>query len=356
MAEQALLKSISLRNNVYENHYHLATLYYSTNELEKAVEQYEISIKLRPDSAEALNNLAYLYTELNTNSKKALEMAKTANQIEPNNSSYLDTLGWAYYRNGDLENALLYLQKANNLLPGQSEILLHIGRIFLEKNEFDNALTFVKEAFKANPNLDDPDETLYLTIRLKALNESLANYHGILGEKADKEKVLKILKSISDLYQENGLYDKSIEITKICSSLSKDEISLNEPLLASYKLLSNNKKDVTKQDKVLPQPPEGNKEEKTSEPSKEQQDSSRPEDQEKTSAIPVPEIKPEDAWKHLLVKDADCPFAITICSEFFKTAQQFLPNLKELANCNVTIFMDRFLFPGKTAFFKKRLA
>ena len=44
-------------------------------------------------------------------------MAKKANKLEANNASYLDTLGWAYYRNGDLDNALIYLQKANTLVP-----------------------------------------------------------------------------------------------------------------------------------------------------------------------------------------------------------------------------------------------
>lgn len=342
LAEEALLKSISLRNNVYESHYHLATLYYTTGDYHKAAEQYEISIKLRPDSAEALNNLAYLYTELNANSPKALSMAKKANQIEPNNASYLDTLGWAYYRNGDLENALPNLLKANNLVPGQSEILLHIGRVYLEQNEFDKAIAYVKEAYKANPNINDPDDTLYLTVRLKALHEAIANYHGILGENADKDKVISILRSMSNLYQEEGLYDKSIEITKICSNLNNGELTLKEPLLDSYKLIKKDKPE-NKEDKTISNEEKENKTEEKKEPEKEKQsDNNLP----KTDETEKQSKNEDERFK--LPESVDYPLAISFCSEFFKFVKGFMPNIKELDKCNVSIIMDRFFFPEAT--------
>ena len=329
-AEEALVKSIALRGSIYESRYHLATLYYSLNNYDKAAEQYEEAIKLRPDSAETLNNLAYLYTELNINNEKSLIMAKKANKLEPNNASYIDTLGWAYYRNGDLDNALIHLQKANSLVPAQSEILLHIGRVYLDKNEFDKALAFVKEAFKANPNMTDPDETLYLAIRLKAYHEAMANYHGLLGDRADMNKVLNILMGISRLYQEEGLYEKSIEITKICSDLNTGAKTLKEPLLGTYKLHISEKnkeiKSVTQEEKPSEQPKE-EKEEKVVPSSS---------FEEKTE-------ENDDLENSLLPSGIDCPIAISFCSDFFKNLVDYFPNLKGLYKCNVTIIMDRLL-------------
>ena len=339
LSEKALLKSISLKTNVYESRYHLATLYYTTGDYEKAAEQYEYAIRLKPESAEALNNLAYLYTELKINNEKALSMAKTANQLESNNASYLDTLGWAYYRNGDIDNALIYLQKANGLVPAQGEILLHIGRVYLEKNDFDKALTYVKEAFKTSPDLNDPDDTLYLTIRLKAYHEAMANYHGLLGKRADKNKVMNILMDISRLYQEEGLYDKSIEITKICSELNSGAKSLEEPLLDSYKVTYKEKsKEINN-----PSNEEESKEETKPSASVEQpvKEIENPSDNKDSK---VEEINRKD----LLPKDADCPVAISFCSGFFKSLQKYLPNIKELSKCNVTLILDRFFFPNKT--------
>ena len=58
LAKDSLQKSISLRNNVYDSHYHLATVYYTNMEYDEAAKQYQEAIELKPDSAEALNNLA----------------------------------------------------------------------------------------------------------------------------------------------------------------------------------------------------------------------------------------------------------------------------------------------------------
>ena len=329
-AEEALVKSISLKGSIYESRYHLATLYYTQNNYDKAAEQYEEAIRLRPDSAETLNNLAYLYTELNINNEKSLTMAQKANKLEPNNASYIDTLGWAYYRNGDLDNALIHLQKANSLVPAQSEILLHIGRVYLDKNEFDKALAFVKEAFKANPNMNDPDETLYLAIRLKAYHEAMANYHGLLGDRADMNKVLNILMGISRLYQEEGLYEKSIEITKICSDLNTGAKTLKEPLLGTYKLHTSEKnkeiKEVAKEEKPSEQPKEEKNEKAV--PSSTSEETTK---------------ENNDLESSLLPSGIDCPIAISFCSDFFKNLVDYFPNLKGLCNCNVTIIMDRLL-------------
>lgn len=336
-AEEALLKSIALKGSIYESRYHLATLYYSNNNYEKAAEQYEEAIKLRPDSAETLNNLAYLYTELNINNEKSLSMAKKANKLEPNNASYLDTLGWAYYRNGDLDNALIYLQKANTLVPAQSEILLHIGRVYLDKDEFDKALAFVKEAFKADPNLKDPDETLYLTIRLKAYHEAMANYHGLLGDRADMNKVLNILMGMSRLYQEEGLYEKSIAITKLCSDLNTGAKTLSEPLLGTYKLHSSNKnkeiQPISNEEKALEQTKEKKEENSVSE----------------TTSENIETQKIDDLENALLPSGIDYPVAISFCSDFFKKLSSFLPNLKDLCKCNVTLILDRLVNAHDTA-------
>ena len=338
LAEDSLLKSIAIKGNIYESRYHLATLYYSLNNYEKAAEQYEKAITYRPESAEALNNLAYLYTELNINNEKSLTMAKLANRLEPNNASYVDTLGWAYYRNGDLDNALTQLLKANTLVPAQSEILLHIGRVYLDKNEFENALTYIKEAFKANPNLNDPDETLYLAIRLKSYYESIANYHGLLGEKAEKAKVLSILMDISRLYQEVGQFKKSIEITQICSQLNSGEKTLNEPLLNTYKIHKNEKNKDLKIDSV----------EKSSALDSNENDSSNLKQPE--TEVQEPESEQETkSQQFTFPKGIDYPVAVSFCSDFFKNLQKYFPHIKDLCQCNVTIIIDRVLGFYETA-------
>ena len=341
LAKDSLQKSISLRNNVYDSHYHLATVYYTNMEYDEAAKQYQEAIELKPDSAEALNNLAYLYTERNIKTQEAITMAEAAIKIEPNNPSYLDTLGWAHYRNGDLQKSLMYLQKADKIAPAQGEILLHIGRVNLDLNNFETALTYTKEAFKADPGMNDPDETLYLTIRLKAYHEALGDYHGLLGEKADKEKVLSILTGISRLYQEEGLYDKSIEITKICSELKNGTRTLKEPLLDSYKLNKTEEKTTTEiksteenGDEEILEPEEEIPEEETS-------------DNQLSEAINAPERHEEEA--NILPEAVDYPVAVSFCPEFFKNLTDVWSGFSGFKEYKITLILDRMLFPEASA-------
>ena len=60
----------------------------------------EIYIKLintDDKDAQAYNNYAYSL-ERNVKLDQALEMAKKAIEIEPENPSYLDTIGWVYFK------------------------------------------------------------------------------------------------------------------------------------------------------------------------------------------------------------------------------------------------------------------
>lgn len=231
-----LIKSIQLNPEVYETYYHLGTVYYVTKDYNKAAEIYTRALQLKPDAVETLNNLAYLYAERNRNIDKALPMIEAAVRLEPNNASYIDTFGWVHYRLGNLEQALELLLRADQLAPGQGEILLHIGRVYLDMHKFESALAYIKQAFKADPRLDDPDNSLYIALRLRGYHDALADYHNIFRERVDKDKVINILMGISRLYQEERMYDKAIQITSICSDIKHDRISLAEPVFNSYEL------------------------------------------------------------------------------------------------------------------------
>ncbi|NLM17178.1 MAG: tetratricopeptide repeat protein [Candidatus Riflebacteria bacterium] len=256
LAEKSLLASLRIKEKSYEANYHLATLYYSMRRYNDAMNYYLRALELKPGAPESLNNLAYLYLEVGTSEKDALEMAQDAVKQEPGNPSYLDTLGWAYFKNGILDKAEFYLKKAINLIPNEPEILLHMAHVNLEKKDFDAALSYAKEAYKNNPAMKDPENTLYMAVQLKALYTALADYHGIMGKQADLSKVLKIMNAIAALYQEEGKYAKVAEINNICSDLRSGKISLEEPIFTTYMLASPPKIGLKEESQKVPLPQE----------------------------------------------------------------------------------------------------
>ncbi len=235
-AEAELLKSIELNPDVYEPYYHLGTLYYVTHRYDKAIAQYDKALQIKPEAPETLNNYAYLLSELDRDIEKALAMATKAVKLEPSNASYIDTLGWVYFRLGKLDEAHRYLQKALQLSPDVAEILVHLGKVYLEQGKFNAALDYIKQAHRVDPRQDNLEQDLYLAITLKAHYGALEEYHRLFGAQVNPEKIKSILLTLIGIYQGEGQYSQAIRITRMCEALKRGELDLSKPLFNFYQL------------------------------------------------------------------------------------------------------------------------
>lgn len=250
-AEAQFKKSIELKNGVYDPYYHLATLYYITERLDLAADNYIKALQINPDSAESLNNLAYLFAEQGKNLDNALKMSKKAVRLSPSNASYLDTLGWIYFQTKKYEDAQKYLEKASKLAPGEPDILMHLGKVFLELGKFTDAIDYLKEAKKNNASSSDIEDALYLALCVREKLTVLADFHNIFGAKVNKTKICNILAGLARIYQEEGIYNKAIFYTKLCADIKSGKKSLDKPLFPFYKL-KNGKEEKAKADVLSP--------------------------------------------------------------------------------------------------------
>ncbi len=90
---------------------------------------YEEALSIEPDNALVNNNYAYSLSERGIQLQRALQMAKIAIEKEPLNSSYLDTIGWVYFKLGEYEKAKEYIEQAIKT-GGESSVLLeHLGDV-----------------------------------------------------------------------------------------------------------------------------------------------------------------------------------------------------------------------------------
>ena len=58
-----------------------------------------------PEDANALNSLGYMLAERGERLDEAVQLVQRALKIEPDNPSFLDSLGWAYFQQGRLDQA-----------------------------------------------------------------------------------------------------------------------------------------------------------------------------------------------------------------------------------------------------------
>ena len=96
----------------------------NNNQNELAATHYDYVLEQQPNNIAALNNLAWLLRENNT--ERALELARRASEQAPQNSAVLDTYGWVLHLAGNHQQAVTTLEKALALAPGNEDITSHL--------------------------------------------------------------------------------------------------------------------------------------------------------------------------------------------------------------------------------------
>ena len=114
-----------------------------------------------PDNATALNNLGYFLVERNERLNEALELIQRAVRVEPTNSSFLDSLGWVYFKLGQLENAERNLREAARRNSTSSVIQEHLGDLYHHQGKVEQARAAWQKALSLSLEVDK-------TARLKA--------------------------------------------------------------------------------------------------------------------------------------------------------------------------------------------
>jgi len=84
------------------------------------------AVEIDPGNANAHNSLGYIYAEANLNLDEALKECKKAVSLDRDNPAYLDSLGWVYYKLGEVSQARSYLKKALKKAPANKEIEDHL--------------------------------------------------------------------------------------------------------------------------------------------------------------------------------------------------------------------------------------
>jgi tetratricopeptide (TPR) repeat protein len=135
----------------------LGDIYYKKEIFKEAFKSYDSGLKHNPNNARILNNYSYYLAITGTKLEKAYNMSSKAVELEPNNSTYIDTKGWvlfimerydesrdvlrnaiaksgsnsavinehygdALYKTGNKDNAYIYWLKAKEIEGGSSKL------------------------------------------------------------------------------------------------------------------------------------------------------------------------------------------------------------------------------------------
>jgi tetratricopeptide (TPR) repeat protein len=109
----------------------LGTAYERSGRIDDAIAAYEEIIEVNPESLAVANNLAALLADYRTDDASLAKALQLASQFsDSDNPVFLDTLGWVYYRLGEYDQAIPYLEKSVDI-AGQVPVLrYHLGMAY----------------------------------------------------------------------------------------------------------------------------------------------------------------------------------------------------------------------------------
>jgi tetratricopeptide (TPR) repeat protein len=111
-------------------------------------------LDVEPANGEALNYLGYLLANRGRSLDEAVRLVERALVVEPGNPAYLDSLGWAHFRRGNLDEAEKYLTPAAAQLPRNAVVQDHLGDVFARRGRWADAIAAWTRALAGDGGID----------------------------------------------------------------------------------------------------------------------------------------------------------------------------------------------------------
>lgn len=166
-----------LRERLFAANAEAAELAMRNSQWTTALASYEYMLANTPSRfsrflPEAHNGAAWvLVDKLEQDLERAERYAIRANTLDPNNSAYVDTLAWIYFKQNRLDEALVQQQRAIRLMERdgsplgrapevRSELFYHLGAIYEKQGKTTEAREYYQRAAEALPTFAPAQEGL----------------------------------------------------------------------------------------------------------------------------------------------------------------------------------------------------
>jgi tetratricopeptide (TPR) repeat protein len=153
-------------------------IYERQKKFDLAEQEFRKVLDVNPNSASVLNYYGYMLADRGVRLAEATAMIQKAVAQEPGNGAYLDSLGWAYYKQNKLAEAEEALRKASERESHDPTILGHLGDVYAKLGQPDRAAQYWERALtewqNAVPADYEADKVNELDAQLKDLKRRTA--------------------------------------------------------------------------------------------------------------------------------------------------------------------------------------
>ncbi len=133
----------------------LGMIYEGTGKSDQAKPIWEQVLKIQPDNALALNNLAFAKAQEGVDLDQALTMSQKARQAMPNSAAVSDTLGWIYVKKNLSDDAVRIFKDLTVQVPDSPTFHYHYGVALLQKGDKPSAKKELEKALTYKPSIGE---------------------------------------------------------------------------------------------------------------------------------------------------------------------------------------------------------
>jgi len=184
-AEKSAQRAIDLARDPGEQEsarFMLGAIYERQKRFDLAEDQFRKVLELNPNNAAVLNYYGYMLADRGVRLDEAIAMIQRAVTQEPNNGAYLDSLGWAFYKQNKLTEAEESLRKAVSKSSHDPTIIAHLGDVYMKLGQTERAAELWERALaewqRSAPADYEAEKVAELDTQLKALKRHMAQKSG----------------------------------------------------------------------------------------------------------------------------------------------------------------------------------
>lgn len=138
-------------------HYARGIVHNELGDWPAAQADFEAALEDQPEQPSVLNYLGYSMVEREEDLPRALELIERAVELAPNNGAIVDSLAWALFRLGRVEDAVPHMERAAELEPTDPVITDHLGDVLWAAGRRDEAMFEWRRALSFDPTPEDAE-------------------------------------------------------------------------------------------------------------------------------------------------------------------------------------------------------
>ena len=241
-AMQCYEKTISLRPDYAEAHNNLGNLLQNEGQHEKAIISYKKALSIKPDLYETSYNLGTIFQEREEYSF-AITMYIKALDTKPNHRDSLINLSDVFRRQHKFDESLRILHKAEKLYPNSAETKNNFGLTYRDQGKLGKAIRSYEEAISLNTNYAEAYNNLGIVFRDQGnFEKAVTSYEKAIEIKPDFAEAYANISKIKNCKHQDIQVDQMERIYSSGNLKEKAECILAFALGKVYEDIGDNEK------------------------------------------------------------------------------------------------------------------